>query len=1131
MPVQALVLKVRELVRRYQNDLNTDTLSEILRPNKVLKIHLKGLSGSIDALISASVVSSNSHPTHLFIMHDREEAAYFHNDLQNLLEKKEVYFFPASYKHAYQFEETDNANVLQRAGMISRLNDKELRGEIIVSYPDALCEKVVNKRALKKKTISLKVGDEINIDELFQLLIDLDFEREDFAYEAGQFALRGGILDIFSYAHELPYRIELFGNEIESIRTFDPELQLSREEVKAVSILPNIRNSFTEENKQSFLSFLPKNTKVWSKDIQLTLDTIGKYFEKAGNKFEEILNSSNQTGVVQKPELLFETEDSFLNDLSRFDIIEFGNRYYFDSDHTFTFHSEPQPSFHKNFELIIDNLMSYSEKNYQIIIASDSYNQINRLTEIFEETNPGLNFEPLHISLRQGFIDHDNKILCYTDHQLFERYHKYKTKKRFSKSKALTLNELQTLQPGDYVTHIDHGVGRFAGLDTIEVNGNKQEAMRIIYRDDDILYVSIYSLHKISRFSGKEGQPPSLSKLGSPEWENKKKRVKKKVKDIAKDLILLYAKRKASPGFSFSADNYMQAELESSFIFEDTPDQATATGDVKRDMEAPHPMDRLVCGDVGFGKTEVAIRAAFKSVLDGKQVAVLVPTTILAMQHYRTFLGRLQNFAVSIEYLNRFKSQKEIKRILKDTAEGKIDILIGTHRIVNKDVVFKDLGLLIVDEEQKFGVSIKEKLKSFRVNVDVLTLTATPIPRTLHFSLMGARDLSIIATPPPNRQTVTTEIHTFSEELIRDAISYELKRGGQVFFVHNRIKDIEQVANIIMKLVPDARVVVAHGQMEGKKLEKVMMKFIDGMADVLVSTNIIESGLDIPNANTIIINHAHMFGLSDLHQMRGRVGRSNRKAFCYLLSPPAIGMTSEARKRLKTLEEFSHLGDGFKVAMRDLDIRGAGNLLGAEQSGFINDLGFDAYYKILDEAIQDLKETEFKDLFSKDLVNAEELFANDCIIDTDFELLIPDSYVSNISERLRIYNDLDNIDNEENLTKFMESIRDKFGPVPQSLEELAKIVRMRWEAEKLGFERLIIKNETLKAHLVSSDNEKYYNSPVFGSILKYVQKNPGICRIKEFKNRIMLIIENVDSVDKASGILKSILEIKSLQMQ
>jgi transcription-repair coupling factor (superfamily II helicase) len=879
------------------------------------------------------------------------------------------------------------------------------------------------------------------------------------------------------------------------------------------------------------MNFLPKNTKFWIKDVQLTLDIIDKYHIHASESFDEILDKSHRTQVIQNPEKIFETSASTLNDLHRHDIIEFGSRYYFNANQVFNFLSEPQPSFNKNFEQISKNLDDNQQRNYKVFIASDSFKQINQLTSIFDEIDPDLVFETLNISLRNGFIDHENKVLCYTDHQLFERYHKYKSRQKHSKSKALTLNELKSLQTGDYVTHIDYGVGRFVGLDKIEVGGNQQEAMRLIYKDDDILYVSIYSLHKISRYSGKEGSPPVMSKLGSPEWENKKKRVRKKVKDIAKDLIALYAKRKAAPGFAFSKDNYMQVELESSFLFEDTPDQASATSDVKQDMEVAHPMDRLICGDVGFGKTEVAIRAAFKSVLDGKQVAVLVPTTILAMQHHRTFRERLRDFPVSIEYINRFKSTKNIKEILSRASAGKVDILIGTHRIVNKDVVFKDLGLLVVDEEQKFGVSVKEKLKNFRINVDVLTLTATPIPRTLHFSLMGARDLSVIATPPPNRQPVTTEIHTFSESVIRDAISFEIQRGGQVFFVHNRVKDIEQVANIILKLIPNAKIAVAHGQMEGKKLESTMMKFIEGYADILISTNIIESGLDIPNANTIIINQAHMFGLSDLHQMRGRVGRSNKKAFCYLLSPPTIGLTSEARKRLKTLEEFSHLGDGFKVAMRDLDIRGAGNLLGAEQSGFINDLGFDAYHKILDEAVRELKETEFKDLFKKDLVDLEELFSTDCVIDTDFELLIPDDYISNISERLRIYNELDNLKDEDELGEFIKSLEDRFGSLPLAVKDLVKIVRIRWNAEKLGFEKLIIKNNALKAYLISSDNEQYYNSSVFGCILKFVQQYPMRCKIKDGKNRVILIVKDIGAVDDASEILNDILKLKSLQMQ
>ncbi len=1123
-------MKVKSLVKQYQDDIISRSLAEILKPNSAVRVHLRGLSGSLDAVVGAAMVSSDLHKGHLFVLHDREEAAYFQNDLQNLLEKKTVFFFPTSYKRPYEFEEIENANVLLRTELINKLNSKGSDGTIIVTYPEALCEKVVNKRALKNQTISLEVGKEIEVESLFSQLIEFDFEKEDFVYEAGQFAMRGGIVDIYSYANELPYRVELFGNEIESIRTFDPNTQLSLEHEKSIGIIPNLQTRFKEDTKQSFLNFLPKNTKIWFKDVQLTLDVISKYHETATTSFKDIMEKSNNTQVIQNPELLFETHDSLLTDLGKHDIVEFGNRYYFKPDSDFSYNSEPQPSFHKNFELIAANLSEHQQA-HQVIIASGSFKQINQLTSIFGEIDPELKFEALNITLRSGFIDNDNKVLCYTDHQLFERYHKYTTGEKYSKSKALTLNELKSLQTGDYVTHIDYGVGRFVGLDKIDVNGNQQEAMRLIYKDDDILYVSIHSLHKISKYSGKEGTPPTMSKLGSPDWENKKTRVRKKVKDIAKDLIALYAKRKEAPGFAFSEDNYLQAELESSFIFEDTPDQAASTSDVKNDMQLAHPMDRLVCGDVGFGKTEVAIRAAFKAVLDGKQVAILVPTTILAMQHYRTFKERLENFPVELAYINRFKSSKEIKETLGKTADGKIDILIGTHRIVNKDVHFKDLGLLIIDEEQKFGVSVKEKLKNFRVNVDVLTLTATPIPRTLHFSLMGARDLSVIATPPPNRQPVTTEIHTFSETIIRDAISFELRRGGQVFFVHNRIKDIEQVGNIILKLVPDAKIVVAHGQMEGKKLEQIMMKFIEGQADVLISTNIIESGLDIPNANTIIINHAHMFGLSDLHQMRGRVGRSNKKAFCYLLSPPTIGLTSEARKRLKTLEEFSHLGDGFKVAMRDLDIRGAGNLLGAEQSGFINDLGFDTYHKILDEAVQELKESEFKELFQKEIIDVEDLFNTDCMIDSDFELLIPDTYITNISERLRVYNELDNLNKEADLTDFIKSIKDRFGPMPSTVEDLIKMVRMRWDAEKLGFEKLTVKNEVMKAFLISSSNEQYYNSAVFGSILKFVQQHPTSCKIKDGKNRVIFMVNNIGSVDKAAEVLKEILNLKSLQMQ
>ncbi len=1111
-------MEARELLKLYKSDSIIQAIAEESKPNEDKTIHVKGLSGSIDALIVASLYQIN-HQNHLIVLHDKEEAAYFYNDLENLLPGKEILFFPTSYKRPYEFEETENANVLMRAEILNRVNHKASSGELIVTYPEALTEKVINKKSLLKNTFTAKVGEQVDIEFLAELLQSYDFEKADFVYEAGQYAVRGGIIDVFSYAHDLPYRIELFGNEIDSIRTFDPNSQLSVDSVKEINLIPNVQTKLIHEQRQGFIDFLPNNTKLWFKDYQQTLDVIDKYYEKASESFSQILTESGNTQVVLNPEDLFEVSSSFVDQIQSLQKLEFGNRFYLNTVITYQIEAEPQPSFNKDFELLVKNVSENQDKELLTLIASDSQRQLERLHSIFEEIDPHTSFQGLNISLRRGFLDKTLRIACYTDHQLFERFHRYKTKDKHSKSKALTLKELRTLQPGDFVTHIDYGIGKFAGLEKREVNGKEQEAIRLIYRDDDLLYVSIHSIHKISKYTGKEGTPPSISKLGSQEWENKKKNVKKKVADIAKDLINLYAKRKQAPGYAFSKDSYLQAELESSFVYEDTPDQATATEAVKEDMEQQHPMDRLVCGDVGFGKTEVAIRAAFKAVTDSKQVAVLVPTTILAMQHYRTFKDRLQNFPVEIEYINRFKSTKEIRETLKRVKEGKTDILIGTHRIVSKDVDFKNLGLMVIDEEQKFGVKVKEKLKELRVNVDALTLTATPIPRTLHFSLMGARDLSIISTPPPNRQPVTTELHTFNEEIMRDAISFELRRGGQVFFVHNRVKDIEEIGNIIMRLVPDARIGVAHGQMDGSVLEKSMMKFIEGEYDVLVSTNIIESGLDIPNANTIIINSAHMFGLSDLHQMRGRVGRSNKKAFCYLLTPPTIGLSSDARKRLSTLEEFSDLGDGFKVAMRDLDIRGAGNLLGAEQSGFISDLGFDMYHKILDEAVQELKETEFKDLFVKELSETSKVLVQDCNVETDLEVIIPDDYVGNISERLSLYAKLDNLKEEEKLEKFKASMIDRFGPMPDSVEELIETVRLRWMAEQLGFEKVSLKNEKMKCYFVTSDNEAYFKSEIFGGILAYVQAHPRKCRLKELKNKLLLVVDEVLSVAEAKTVM------------
>lgn len=1120
-------MKAGDLLKLYKGDSIIQTIAEITKANEDQSVRIKGLSGSLDAVLIAALYQIN-HQNHLIVLHDKEEAAYFHNDLQNLLGGKEVLFFPTSYKRPYEFEETENANVLMRAEILNRVNHKASSGEVIVTYPEALTEKVINKKSLTKNTFSAKVGEAVDVAFLSELLISYDFEKTDFVYEAGQFAVRGGIIDVFSYAHDLPYRIELFGNEIESIRTFDPTSQLSIDVVKEINLIPNVQTKLIHEERQGFPDFLPNNTKIWFKDYQQTLDVINSYFKKAKDSFDDILKASGETQIILKPSDLFETSDSFAEQIKLLCKIEFGNRFYLKETPAFTFETEPQPSFNKDFERLAKNLSENQSKGFTTLISSDSQQQLQRLHSIFEEIDHTIDFQDLTISLRQGFVDKTLKIACYTDHQLFERFHRYKTKDKHSKSKALTLKELRTLQPGDFVTHIDYGIGKFAGLEKREVNGKEQEAIRLVYRDDDLLYVSIHSLHKISKYSGKEGTPPAISKLGSPEWENKKKRVKKQVADIAKDLIELYAKRKQAPGYAFSKDSFLQAELESSFIYDDTPDQAKATEDVKEDMQQQHPMDRLVCGDVGFGKTEVAIRAAFKAITDNKQVAVLVPTTILAMQHYHTFKDRLSSFPVKVEYINRFKSSKEIKETLKRVKEGKTDVLIGTHRIVSKDVQFKDLGLMIIDEEQKFGVKVKEKLKEMRVNVDALTLTATPIPRTLHFSLMGARDLSIISTPPPNRQPVTTELHTFNEEVIRDAISFELRRGGQVFFVHNRVSDIESVGNIILKLVPDARIGIAHGQMDGPVLEKSMLKFIEGEYDVLVSTNIIESGLDIPNANTIIINQAHMFGLSDLHQMRGRVGRSNKKAFCYLLTPPTIGLSSDARKRLSTLEEFSDLGDGFKVAMRDLDIRGAGNLLGAEQSGFISDLGFDMYHKILDEAVQELKQTEFRDLFVKELSEAAKAVVQDCNIETDLEVIIPEEYVANISERLGLYSQLDNIKTEEELQQFQNSLVDRFGPMPDSVKELIETVRLRWLAETLGFEKLALKGEKMKCYFVSSDKEEYFKSEVFGKILAFAQMNPKRCHLKEVKDKLILTVNEVLTVNQAISLLSGIVQEEKL---
>ncbi|QJX49170.1 transcription-repair coupling factor [Hymenobacter taeanensis] len=1145
------------------NPATRHSLKPTEKADAPVRLHLKGLVGSQDAVLAAALHQEFPDQHHLFVLHDRDEAAYFLADLQHLVPDEEPLLFPSSYKRPYAFDETENANVLMRAEVLNKLNShrgpktsaeqaaddaedataeaegqpkgkkrvkataKETAGALIVTYPEALFEKVINKKSLVANTFLVKVGDKLDVNFISDMLAEYDFERTDFVYEAGQFAVRGGIVDIFSYANELPYRIELFGDEVETVRTFDPESQLSVEKRQQVSIIPNVQTKLLQETREAFLDFIPKNTAIWTKDMRQTLDVVEESFDRAEAGFKEMLESAGGVQIVSKPEDLFETSKSFKKLLEGFPIVEFGKRFYFKTGEDFQFNSKPQPSFNKDFNRLVKNLHDNQQKGYTNIIAAEQVRQADRLRTIFDELDNNVQFQHLLLGLREGFIDETLKLVVYTDHQLFERFYRAQETRKFSKKKALTLKELRTLVPGDYVVHQDYGIARFAGLTQVEINDRLQEAIRLVYRDDDVLTVSIHALHKIAKYSGAEGNPPTMSKLGSPEWENKKKSVKKKVKDIAAELIRLYAKRKTAPGHAFAMDSFMQAELESSFIYEDTPDQAKATEDVKRDMEVPHPMDRLVCGDVGFGKTEVAIRAAFKAVADGKQVAILVPTTILAMQHYKTFRERLSNLPVTVEYVNRFKSTKQIKETLGRVAEGKTDILIGTHRLTNKDVKFKDLGLLVIDEEQKFGVKTKDKLKEIKVNVDTLTLSATPIPRTLHFSLMGARDLSVIATPPPNRQPVQTELHVFDELLVRDTIARELKRGGQVFYVHNRVKDIEEQANMILRLVPDARVTYVHGQMDGDLLEKRMMKFVDGDYDVLVATTLIESGLDIPNANTIIINRAHMHGLSDLHQMRGRVGRSNKKAYCYLLTPPVAGLPSDARKRLSTLEEFSDLGAGFNVAMRDLDIRGAGNLLGGEQSGFINDLGFETYHQILDEAVTELKETEFRDLFLGDTTQRLQEVAGaagpkECNIETDLQVLIPDRYVANVSERLQLYSKLDRAKNAEELRKVLNGMVDRFGPLPAEVEQLADIVRLRWQACHAGFEKLTLKKNLLKGFIPATNNERYFQGPTFGNILSYVQTHPRSASMKERKEQLIISIEDVKNVQAAQRILSEL---------
>ncbi|UKM65413.1 transcription-repair coupling factor [Flavobacteriaceae bacterium GSB9] len=1108
------------LSQTYAQLLQTQKLQKAIAQTES-KTHLKNLVGSSLSFVISNVFKEIEKPF-LMVFNDKEEAAHYLNDLEQLCDEKNVLFYPGSYRRPYDIEETDNANVLLRAEVLNRINSQK-NPAIIVTYPDALFEQVVTRRELERNTLKVSVNDKVSIEFVNEVLFEYQFKRVDFVTEPGEFSVRGGIVDVFSFSNDEPYRIEFFGDEVDSIRTFDVESQLSIEQIKKINIIANVANKLIEEKRQSFLKYIAQKTVVCLKNADLLFSRIDDFYEKAETAFKELSSDLKHA----KPNELFCDSALLKKQLLDFSILEFGTSSVYNKtpNSVIAFSTTPQPTFNKQFNLLIEDLNKNHNKGYTNYIACVSEQQAKRFHDIFDDSN--LEVRPYNtaiLSLHQGFIDHDAKIVCYTDHQIFERYHKFHLKNGYAKKQAITLKELTNLDIGDYVTHIDYGIGRFGGLQKIDVEGKKQEAIKLIYGERDVLYLSIHSLHKITKFNGKDGKPPKIYKLGSKTWKTLKQKTKARVKHVAFNLIKLYAKRKTEKGYQYNPDSYMQHELEASFIYEDTPDQSMATADIKADMESERPMDRLVCGDVGFGKTEVAIRAAFKAVDNGKQVAILVPTTILAYQHYRTFKGRLKDFPVTVDYLNRFRTAKEKRETLEALGEGKVDIIIGTHQLVNKNVKFKDLGLLIVDEEQKFGVAVKEKLKTLKENVDVLTLTATPIPRTLQFSLMAARDLSVITTPPPNRYPIESHVIRFNEEAIRDAVSYEIERGGQVFFIHNRIENIKEVAGMIQRLVPDAKIGIGHGQMEGKKLEQLMLQFMDGAFDVLVSTTIVESGLDVPNANTIFINNANNFGLSDLHQMRGRVGRSNKKAFCYFITPEYSAMTDDARKRITALEQFTELGSGFNIAMKDLEIRGAGDLLGGEQSGFINEIGFDTYQKILNEAIEELKETEFKDLYNEPEDN--KVYVKDVTIDSDFELLFPDSYINNITERLNLYTQLNNLTTEAELQTFEKDLIDRFGALPEQVTNLLNSVQIKWLATKIGIEKVVMKKGKLIGYFINDQQSSFYQSKNFTKVLQFVQTHSNVCKMKEKQTRnglrLLLTFDNIKTVKQVLEALQPI---------
>ena len=1117
---------ITELQSRYTRHPALEGLANTLKNNDIRTVFLEGTHASCASLFASCFIKSVPG-VYLFVLNDQEEAGYFYHDMVQVNGDEQILFFPSSYRRAIKYGQKDAANEILRTEVLSRLEKNE--PVTVVTYPDALAEKVVSPKILSDRTLKLTVGQHIDTDEITKTLSDYGFEHVDYVYEPGQFATRGSIIDVYSFASEYPYRVDFFGDEIDSIRTFEVESQLSREKKDSVSIVPELAQAM--DGDISFLSFIPRETVLWVKDLLWVRERIQIIHDEALSPQALTAYEGEQTELMNLERKLIDGAEFTVESLE-FRRIDFGHKATGTPQATLKFNTSVQPIFHKNFDLVASSLTDYLQRGYSIYICSDSVKQTDRLADIFRERGDKIDFTAVDRTLHEGFVDHTLHCCIFTDHQIFDRFHKYnlRSDKARSGKVALSLKELNMFEPGDYVVHIDHGIGKFAGLVRIPNGNTTQEVIKLVYQNDDVVFVSIHSLHKISKYKGKEGEQPRISKLGTGAWEKIKERTKTKIKDIARDLIKLYSQRKQEKGFKYSPDSFMQHELEASFLYEDTPDQLKATQEVKADMESDRPMDRLVCGDVGFGKTEVAIRAAFKAVADNKQVAVLVPTTVLAYQHYQTFCKRLEGMPCKVEYLSRARTAKDTSRILKELEAGTVNILIGTHKIIGKSVKFHDLGLLIIDEEQKFGVSVKEKLRQIKVNVDTLTMTATPIPRTLQFSLMGARDLSVIQTPPPNRYPIQTEVHTFNEEIITEAINFEMSRNGQVFFVNNRIQNLMELKAMIVRNIPDCRVCIGHGQMQPEELEKIIFGFVNYDYDVLLATTIIESGIDIPNANTIIINQAQNFGLSDLHQMRGRVGRSNKKAFCYLLAPPLSSLTPEAKRRLQAIENFSDLGSGIHIAMQDLDIRGAGNMLGAEQSGFIADLGYETYQKILSEAVTELKNDEFAELYADEIKAGEEKisgedFVDECTVESDLELLFPNEYIPSSSERMLLYRELDKLELDRDVEAFKERLVDRFGKIPPEGEELIRIVPLRRLAKRLGVEKAVLKGGKMILYFVSNPDSPYYQSAAFGKIIDYMAKYPRVCNLREQNGRRSMIVKDITDVNSAGRILQEIVSL------